>query len=263
MADRAILCVDDEPNVISALARLLRREDYRFLSASNGEEGLACLARESVQVVIADQRMPGISGVEFLKKVKVRYPDTVRVVLSGTADVNVVLESINLGEIYRFITKPWNDDELRVTIRQCLAQHDLIVQNRNLVDLVRAQIRELQRVNARLEAAVAERTESLRYSRAVLKRLPLPVIGVSLEGRLLLANEAAVAALPGLAQVAPREPVREALPPAIRDLLAEEPEGWATPPSPKTVLIDGRSVRVHVVNLDDPDTSGGCVLVLE
>ena len=262
MPDRAILCVDDEANVLSALARLLRKEEYRFLSAPHGEEGLDVLAREPVQVVIADQRMPGMSGVEFLKKVKALFPDTIRVVLSGTADVNVVLESINQGEIYRFITKPWNDDELKVTIRQCLAQHDLVVQNRNLVELVRAQIRELQRVNARLEAAVAEQTQSLRYSRAVLKRLPLPVIGVSPDGRLVLANEAAVTVLPALRELPPRASVREAVPPAVRELI-DRCLGGEPSAQPLTVQLDGRSMRVHVVNVDDPDTAGGCVLVLE
>jgi response regulator RpfG family c-di-GMP phosphodiesterase len=259
--DRSVLCVDDEVNVLSALQRLLRREEFRFLTAANGDEGLAVLERQPVQVVIADQRMPGMTGVEFLKRVKERYPDTVRVVLSGTADVNVVLESINQGEIYRFVTKPWNDDELRVIIRQCLAQHELVVKNRNLVELVRAQIRELQRVNARLETAIAERTQSLRYSRAVLKRLPVPVIGVNVEGRLILANEAAVELIPALRDLPPNAEVAAALPPALGDLL-ERCRAGHYPPKPPGVHLDGRGMSAHVLDVDDPDTAGGCVLVL-
>jgi len=262
MPDRTILCVDDEVNVLHALGRVLRKEDYRFLTACDGHEGLAVLARQPVQVVIADQRMPGMTGVEFLKQVKAHYPDTVRVVLSGTADVNVVLESINQGEIYRFITKPWNDEEFKVILRQCLSQHELILQNRNLVELVRAQIREMQRVNVRLEAAIAERTQSLRYSRAVLKRLPVPVVGVNSEGRLILANEAAVELLPALRDLALNAKVPESLPVPVREILERGLRGDLSP-VPQPVRVDGRTVRVHVLSIDDPDTAGGCVLVLE
>jgi len=112
MTDKVVLCVDDEPHILNALQRLLRKEDFQVVTARDVEEGLAVLASRPVQLVISDQRMPGMTGVEFLQKVKELFPDAVRVILSGYADVGVIVDSINKGEIYRFLTKPWNDEEL-------------------------------------------------------------------------------------------------------------------------------------------------------
>jgi DNA-binding NtrC family response regulator len=106
MAEQTLLCVDDERPILNALKRLLRKEGYRLLTAEDGPEALDVLDREPVQVVISDYRMPGMSGTALLREVKSRHPETVRVVLSGYADAHVVVESINIGEIYRFLPKP-------------------------------------------------------------------------------------------------------------------------------------------------------------
>jgi response regulator RpfG family c-di-GMP phosphodiesterase len=254
MSDRTVLCVDDESNVLSALVRLFRKEDYRFLTAGNGAEALARLTGEHVQVVIADQRMPGMSGLELLQRVKRLYPDTVRVVLSGTADVNVVLESINQGEVFRFITKPWNDEELKVTIRQCLSQYDLVRENRNLVELVRSQIRELRRMNTRLGTAIEERAESLRCARAILERLEMPVIAISQSGNILLANAAARTAIPALGAS------EGTLPLALREAIGRFDAGGGA--SAHTVRLDDREIRVRVEPLEATDAPGGRLLLL-
>ena len=102
---------------MSALSRMLRRDGYRILTAKRADEALDILARNDVQVILSDQRMPGASGTEFLSKVKDMYPDTIRMVLSGYTEPAAVTAAINQGAIDKFITKPWNDEELRMQIR--------------------------------------------------------------------------------------------------------------------------------------------------
>ena len=114
---QTLLVVDDDPDTLSALHRLLRRDNYRVLTASTPTEAFELLALYRVQVVMCDQRMPVMSGTEFLSKVKEMYPDTMRIILSGYTGVRTVLDSINRGAIYKFYTKPWNDAELRDNVR--------------------------------------------------------------------------------------------------------------------------------------------------
>jgi diguanylate cyclase (GGDEF)-like protein len=115
---RTLLLVDDEANILAALKRLFRREGYTVLTAEDGMAGLEVLARQRVDVVISDGRMPGMSGAEFLGKVRQLHPDTVRIVLSGYTDLNAVTNAVNRGELFRFLLKPWNDAELVDTVRE-------------------------------------------------------------------------------------------------------------------------------------------------
>ena len=114
---RTLLIIDDEPGVLAALNRLLRRDGYRILTASGAAQGFEMLALHPVHVILCDQRMQGTSGTEFLGKVKEMYPDTFRIVLSGYTDLDTIMESINLGALYRFFTKPWDDEALRASVR--------------------------------------------------------------------------------------------------------------------------------------------------
>lgn len=122
--DRTLLLLDDEENVLRSLVRLFRRDGYRILAAGNVRDAFDLLAINDVQVILSDQRMSDMSGTEFLGRVKMLYPDTIRLVLSGYTDLNTVTDAINRGAIYRFLTKPWNDDELREHIRQAFRTHD-------------------------------------------------------------------------------------------------------------------------------------------
>ena len=117
MSDHTILFVDDEVNILKALKRLTRHEPWTVLCASRGAEALETLERSPAQVVVSDQRMPEMSGVDMLQAVRDRYPDVVRMMLTGYTEMNVAVDAINRGEIYRLITKPWNDEELRMQIR--------------------------------------------------------------------------------------------------------------------------------------------------
>lgn len=121
---RTLLLVDDEPNVLGALLRLFRRDGYRILTANSAREGLDLLAVTPAQVILSDQRMPAMNGTEFFHRVKQMYPDTVRIVLSGYTDLQSVTDAINQGAIYKFLTKPWDDDALRETIKQAFRMHE-------------------------------------------------------------------------------------------------------------------------------------------
>lgn len=192
-----VLCVDDEESVLSSMRRLLRREDYQLLTASSGEEGLNILAENDVHLVVSDQRMPQMSGTEFLAVVKDRYPDVIRIILTGYTDVNSITESINKGHVYKFLLKPWNDDNLKLDIKRALEQYGLVRANKELHEKVLQQNEELQVMNENLEVMVRERTEklevqnqALELSREILEDLPVPIIGVSAEGSIVLINKA-------------------------------------------------------------------------
>ncbi len=119
----SVLIVDDEVGVRSALSRVLRRDGYRILTAPSGEAALELLAMHRVQLVIADQRMPGMGGAEFLDAVKRLHPDTVRIILSGYTDLASITEAVNRGAVYKFLTKPWDDEELREQVRDALRHY--------------------------------------------------------------------------------------------------------------------------------------------
>lgn len=115
---QTLLIVDDEPNILNALSRLLRREGFQILTANSAQEAFEHLAKQPVQVVLSDQRMPEMSGTEFFARVRQLYPDTVRIVLTGYTDLDSVTGAINRGAIHKFLTKPWDDDQLREEIRE-------------------------------------------------------------------------------------------------------------------------------------------------
>ena len=127
-----LLLVDDEVAIVNALRRVFRQENYEVLTANSGQEGLARLAEGPVQLVISDFMMPGINGAQFLREVKQRSPDTIRIMLTGHANTDAVMGAINEGAVYKFILKPWNDDDLRITVALALEQFDLITRNRAL-----------------------------------------------------------------------------------------------------------------------------------
>lgn len=136
---RRILIVDDEENVISALRRALRKEGYELRFATRPGDALALLREEPSDLVLSDHLMPDMTGLEFLKTVRNRHPDTVRLMLTGHADMQTAIDAINQGEIYRFLTKPWDDTELKVTLHLAFEQLDLERENRRLLARVRYQ----------------------------------------------------------------------------------------------------------------------------
>jgi DNA-binding NtrC family response regulator len=114
-----VLLVDDDPHVLSALGRSLRREDVRLLTAGNAREALQCLEEDSVELVVSDQKMPGMSGVELLKTVRARWPDVGRILLSGWTSA-IAQEDLDAAALSSVIAKPWDDQELRHSIRKAI-----------------------------------------------------------------------------------------------------------------------------------------------
>ncbi|WP_228716971.1 HD domain-containing phosphohydrolase [Billgrantia pellis] len=161
-ADISVLLVDDEPNILRALRRVLRREDYRLLTANNGEEALVVMQTEPVDLVVSDSRMPGMDGAELLSRIQQHWPECRRLMLTGHADLTSTIRAINEGQIYRYITKPWSDDDLRLTLRQALEHQQAERERRRLEALTQEQNRELALLNAHLEERVQARTRELQ-----------------------------------------------------------------------------------------------------
>jgi len=134
--ERYLLIIDDEPGILAALHRTLRLENYEILTASNSPDALNLMATHPVDVVLTDLRLADMNGVEFLRKIKVIYPDTVRMVLSGFTEVNSILKAVNEGVIYRFITKPWEPEDLRNQLRDAFQQRELHRENKRLREQV-------------------------------------------------------------------------------------------------------------------------------
>lgn len=160
---RTLLLVDDEESIGAALARLLRPYGYRILRAKSGMEGLALLARNEAGVVISDQRMPEMSGVEFLTQVKELYPNTVRIVLSGYADLDSVTEAINRGAIYKFLTKPWDNETLCANILEAFRHYELKREKEQLMGEIQAANDLLAQVNLEWADAVVQRDEQIKH----------------------------------------------------------------------------------------------------
>ena len=170
-ADRinaTLLCVDDEQNILSALRRLFRHDGYRLLTAISGDAGIKLLESEQVDLVISDMRMPEMDGARFLEMVRSRWPDTLRILLTGHADITSTIKAINEGQIFRYISKPWDDQDVCMIVRHALQHKQLERDKRRLEALTKRQNEELLELNASLEARVEERTSELRLAHDAL-----------------------------------------------------------------------------------------------
>lgn len=161
-----LLVVDDEPQVLQALERLLKRKKYRMLTASSAKEALVMLeaedeASEPVGVVISNYTIPGMNGIELLGKISKLYPDTIRILLTGHADLKVVIDGINAGAVHKFLFKPWNDRLLQKLLAEAFESHSLIVENRRLTCELEEANRKLETINATLEISVKQKAEEL------------------------------------------------------------------------------------------------------
>jgi len=168
-APASILCVDDEPNILSSLRRLFRAKGFQVHIAEGGKAGLALLEKESVDLVISDMRMPEMDGAHFLEQVRARWPDTVRLLLTGYSEISSIIDAINRGEIYRYITKPWDDHDIVLIVRQALERKALEAEKKRLEALTLEQNQQLKALNASLESRVEARTAELQVANERLK----------------------------------------------------------------------------------------------
>ncbi len=197
-AHRTLLLVDDEINIVASLKRLLRRDDYLILTAHSGLEGLEILKTNAVDVILSDQRMPGMTGVEFLSIAKKEYPETIRLVLSGYTELQSVTDAVNEGAIYKFLTKPWDDTKLRGHIREAFERKELVDVNQQLARDVYIANMKLATANRQLEELLGEKQQqitrdanSLQIVREALQHVPLPVIAVDDIAMIAFVNDAA------------------------------------------------------------------------
>ncbi len=159
----ALLVVDDEVEVATSIADQLRR-GYRVLTASSADEALRVLAEENVSVIVTDQRMPGKTGVELLAEAARTKPDVVRILLTGYSDIEAVIQAVNQGRVYHYLTKPWDPHQLETVLRKAFEHQALVRANRALLE-------ELRQANAELEQRVRERTAELADKNAALEEM--------------------------------------------------------------------------------------------
>ena len=164
-----VLCLDDEPNVLSALKRLFRGKGWTTITAESGAAGLQVMAAQTVDLVISDMRMPVMDGAQFLAEVRRRWPDTMRLLLTGYSDVSAIIDAVNRGEIYRYITKPWDDNDIILMVRGALEHQALSREKMRLEALTLAQNQALKELNASLEDKVQARTRELQLANEQLK----------------------------------------------------------------------------------------------
>ena len=196
--ERVLLLVDDEENILRSLKRLLRQEGYTILTASSGQEGLELLKENKIGVIISDQRMPNMSGTEFLSKVKEKYPDNVRIVLSGYTDLNSVTDAINQGAIYKFLTKPWEDELLRKNVNDAFEHYELSNENQRLTTELKQANEKLASTNLDLEQDIQLKSHdaeinlhALKITHDIVESFPLGVLGIGNDGLIAIANHKA------------------------------------------------------------------------
>jgi response regulator RpfG family c-di-GMP phosphodiesterase len=263
-----ILCVDDERNVLRSLERIFLDDDYLILTAGSGEEGIELLnAAPQVQVVISDYRMPGMNGVEFLKEVCKSHPDTIRIVLSGYADTAAVVAAINEGKIYKFIPKPWNDDELRMTVAKALEHFSIHRRNLQLAEELRQKNEELRELNGSLEQQVNARTSelltqnrALEHARSVLDHLPIGVLGLTPDGIVVQMNREAAQLLSLATERIIGEPMSRVLPPEI-SALAETISGASC--GYRSVTVAGAELRVMGISMAEEGQEGSILTIMK
>ncbi|MCC7389369.1 MAG: response regulator [Phycisphaerales bacterium] len=187
-ARHRVLLVDDEVSVLRSLSRLLRREPYEVLTVATPDEAIQIMERQPAHLVISDQRMPQMMGTTLLAIVRQRWPDTVRIVLSGYSEINAILEAVNEGAIYKFLTKPWNDEELRLHIRRALDLHDLLSEKRELIAELERRNAEITRLNAQLRQYAADAAQGLDRCLNILETVDVGIVTIDDGGMIVGAN---------------------------------------------------------------------------
>lgn len=268
--ERTLLLVDDEENIASALVRLLRRDGYKILRASSGKEGLELLLQNEVGVIISDQRMPGMSGAEFLSKVKELHPDTVRIMLSGYTDLNSVTDAINRGAIYKFLTKPWEDDLLRENVEEAFKHHEMKLENTRLTQQLHEANVAVSKINDELEQRVEDKAREivrnlhiLQISQDILDFLPVAVFGIGEDGLIAIANQMAhklfgnMGECPLLGEMA-----SEVLPAALLTSVVTQ-ECYKRTGKKQVHLADGHDVNYWCYSMGELSHAKGAVLVID
>lgn len=163
-----ILFVDDEEGVLNALKRIFVDTDYTVMTATSGESAIKILEENDVQVIVSDYRMPGMNGIELLKIVRKQWNDIVRIILSGYADIGAVIAAINEGHIYKFISKPWNDEDFKITIANAIERYSILKRNKELTETLRERNEQLFMLNNKLKEFMEQQSAHLEFQKREL-----------------------------------------------------------------------------------------------
>lgn len=197
-SNNTLLLVDDEENILRSLKRLFRNEGYRLLTAGSGDEARAVMAEQPAAVILSDQRMRGMTGSELFAQLKETHPTTIRIILSGYADLDSITRAINDGAIFKFLLKPWDDDRLKEHIREAFAIHSLQQRNQALTHKLEASNTQLQALLVEKQQALEAHRHALSAFQQLLESVAYPVLGFDPAGQLAFFNRSARETLPTL-----------------------------------------------------------------
>ncbi len=255
---RTLLLVDDEDNIRSSLKRALRHDGYTIIQADSGSQGLKILeSNPTIGVILSDQRMPRMTGIEFLARACELRPDTVRMVLSGYTDLKTVTEAINQGAIYKFLTKPWEDELLRDNVAEAFEHYELRFESQRLTQ-------ELQMINTKQKQWIEKKTHealinmhALQISQEVLECLPVAVLGIDEDGLLVVTNQQADALLSNslLGQT-----FKEALPDALIEQIEYAMEDKA--PAAINLQLNNTLLQIQCKHLEQTSLAKGIIVVM-
>jgi len=259
-----VLFVDDEQNILNAIKRAFLDESYTILTATSGMEGIALLEKDLIQVVISDYRMPDMNGIEFLAEVNRRWPQTVRIVLSGYADTASIVAAVNEGHIYKFVAKPWNDNELRVTISNAIERYFLYRRNEELTVELSEKNKQLRQLNEALETLLNEESESLEFRSKVvtayqniLDAIPAGIFGIDSNNIMALCNSMWIA-ISGKSHGDLDQPIDKLYAENLARFIAEVN---TTGSAKKRMVINGIKGILSGVVMRDKDNQEGIILV--
>ena len=264
-----LLLVDDEENVLNALLRVLRRDGYMLHTARSVHEAFDILARQPIEVVLSDQRMPEKSGAAFLSEVKELYPSTVRLMLSGYTEVGAVTEAINRGAIYKFLTKPWDDEQLRANVREAFQRHAMEAQNIRLHREVEEVNTQLLQLNHTLEQELQARNQRIRRDTSVvgvlqemIDHLPLGLLGLDQAGELVWINQEASDLLNLQGDFALGGMVQD-LPLPLADFLNDYLMGDSRQNAARIIQCGSVHLEVNVKPMGVRSDSSGCMVIVQ
>ncbi len=214
-----VLLVDDEESILRALRRLLRGQPYEVVTTGGAEEALRLLEKEPAHLVMSDHRMPGQTGVEFLREVRRRWPDTIRIILSGYTEVKAIIDAINDGEVYKYLTKPWNEEEIKLHLVRALEQYELQAENERLTREIVAQNDKLRELNALLDQRASDATHGFASYQNVLEAAGVTMLTLDDHGMIVWANAQAMELSPPDGPGLIGTPAHAALPDAFHEAI--------------------------------------------
>ncbi len=176
-----VLFVDDEKEILSSIRRQFRKENFDVVTCNSAKEALIILDKGEIQVIVSDERMPVMSGLELMKKVKQYYPETVRIILSGYTDSETIRDAINMGEIFRFISKPWTYDDVIKTVGEAMDKWTIEKKNKKYMEQILDE-------NRRLKMRLTFRESSLSLEQDVIDDIPVPLVAIDHDGSIAIFN---------------------------------------------------------------------------